>query len=102
LTDIFIDLGYDVDVAESGELGLEKARRQRYDVGLLDLKLPGMDGVTLCRRLKEMRPEMVTLIITAYASDGDVENARAAGASHVIDKPLDCLRLSSLINESLR
>lgn len=101
LADILGDLGYDVDVAVNGELGLQKAERRRYDVGLLDLRMPGMDGVTLCRRLKAMRPAMVALIITAFATDGAIENARAAGAAHVVIKPLDCGRLLSLIEESL-
>jgi CheY-like chemotaxis protein len=101
LADILGDLGYDVDVAETGERGLQKAERRHYDLGALDLRLPGMDGVTLCRRLKQLRPTMVAMIITAFATDGAIENARAAGASHVVLKPLDCARFLSLIKESL-
>jgi CheY-like chemotaxis protein len=97
LADILSDIGYDVDVARSGEHGLDQACRRSYDVVLLDVNLPGMDGVALCRRLKEIQPKIVALIITAYAADGVAENARTAGAACVMEKPLDCARLLSRI-----
>src|ERR1043165_2277201 len=80
LSDILTDLGYRVDVAYDGPSALELGRRNHYDVALLDLKMPGMDGLTLYREIKRMRAGTVALIVTAYASSTTAEQALAAGA----------------------
>jgi CheY-like chemotaxis protein len=101
LADLFGDLGYAIDTAEGGEIALEKARQQSYDLGLLDFRMPGMDGLTLCRRLKQLQPFMVAMIVTAYAGDTlDVE-AHAAGARYVLSKPVDFPRLLALVEQAL-
>ena len=56
LADILTDLGYRVDVAHDGVRRLELVRQRPYDVALLDLKMPGMDGLTLYREIKKLRP----------------------------------------------
>jgi two-component system, NtrC family, response regulator HydG len=101
MVDLFGDSGYCVDTAENGDIALEKARQQQYDMGLLDLRMPGMDGVKLCRCLKRLRPSMVTLIITGYAQDGLAAEALAAGALQVLPKPVDVARLFALIEETV-
>ena len=79
LADLFGDLEHAIDTAEGGDIALEKARQRAYDLGLLDLRMPGMDGLTLCRHLKQLRPLMVVMIVTAYAGPGLDEEAHAAG-----------------------
>jgi two-component system, NtrC family, response regulator HydG len=101
MADLFGDRGYRVDAAEGGASALEQARRQPYDVGLLDLRMPGMDGLTLCRRLKYMRPGMVNLIVTGYPGDGLDEKAQAAGASQVLHKPVDFGKLLALVEQAV-
>jgi two-component system response regulator HydG len=101
LADLFGDLGYAIDTAEGGDVALEKARQRAYDLGLLDLRMPGMDGLTLCRHLKQLRPPMVVMIVTAYAGTGLDEEARAAGARRVLSKPVDFPRLLSLVEQAL-
>lgn len=101
MADLLGDLGYAVETAEGGDTALEKARQQRYDLGLLDLRMPGMDGLTLCRHLKRLQPPMVTMLVTAYGGSDLDEEARAAGARHVLPKPLDFPRLLSLIEKAL-
>ncbi len=101
MADLFGDLGYVIDTAEGGDIALEKARQQRYNLGLLDLRMPGMDGLTLCRHLKQLHPLMVAMIVTAYAADGLDEEARAAGARHVLAKPVDFARLLALVEQAL-
>jgi CheY-like chemotaxis protein len=101
MADLFGDLGYSVDAAECWEAALEKVRRQAYDLGLLDLRMPGMDGLTLCRHLKRLRPCMVTMIITAYSGSGLEEEACDAGARHVLPKPIDFPQLLTLVELAL-
>jgi CheY-like chemotaxis protein len=101
LADLFGELGYAVETAGGGDVALEKARQQPYDLGLLDLRMPGMDGLTLCRHLKQLHPLMVAMIVTAYAGSGVDEEAQAAGARHVLAKPVDCPRLLALVQQAL-
>ena len=60
-----------------------------YDVALLDLKMPGMDGLTLYREIKKLRAGTVAIMVTAYASSATAEEALAAGAWQVVAKPVD-------------
>jgi len=101
MVDLFGDLGYTVDAAEGGEVALEKAPQQPYDLGLLDLRMPGMDGLTLCRNLKRLHPRMETMIITAYGRSGLDEEANDAGARHVLPKPIHFPRLLALVEQAL-
>src|SRR5205823_12086237 len=80
LSDILTDLGYRVDAAHDGPSALELLQRTPYDVALLDLKMPGMDGLTLSREIKKLRAGTVALVVTAYASSATAEAALSAGA----------------------
>jgi CheY-like chemotaxis protein len=102
MADLFGESGYRVDTAGRGDIALEKARQQRYDIGLLDLRMPDMDGLNLCRRLKQMLPNIVPLIITGHPYDQLVEEALAAGARHVLLKPIDIARLFVLVEGAVR
>jgi two-component system response regulator HydG len=101
LSDILTDLGYDVDTAYNGFAALELVRKKRYDIALLDLKMPGMDGLTLYRELRKICAETVALVVTAYATKAMAEEALAAGAWQVLPKPVDLPRLMALVDEAL-
>lgn len=101
LSDILTDLGYQVDTALDGPSALELAHKKPYDIALLDLKMPGMDGLTLYRELRRMRSSTVAIVVTAYASKATAEQALAAGAWQVLAKPLDLERLLPLVDEAL-
>jgi CheY-like chemotaxis protein len=101
LTDILTDLGYRVDSAHDGPSALELVRRRPYDVALLDLKMPGMDGLGLYREIKKLRAGTVALLVTAYASRATAEQALSAGAWRVVPKPVDSPRLLGLVDEAL-
>jgi two-component system, NtrC family, response regulator HydG len=101
LSDILSDLGYHVDYAQDGPAALELVSRRRYDVALLDLKMPGMDGLTLYREIKKQRAGTVSLLVTAYASAATAEEALAAGAWKVVAKPVDSRKLLALVDEAL-
>jgi CheY-like chemotaxis protein len=101
MADLFGDLGYVVDAAGGGQVALEKAVQQPYDLGLLDLRMPGMDSLTLCRHLKRLQPRMATMIITAYGPSGLAQEARDAGARHVLPKPIDFPKPLALVEQAL-
>lgn len=101
LSDILTDLGYRVDVAFDGVSALEMVRKNPYDIALLDLKMPGMDGLTLYREIRKLRSATVALVVTAYATKATAEEALAAGAWQVLPKPVELPRLLTLLEEAL-
>jgi CheY-like chemotaxis protein len=101
LSDILTDLGYLVDLAHDGPSALELVRRRPYDVALLDLKMPGMDGLTLYRKIKQQRAATVALLVTAYAGPATANEALSAGAWKVVPKPVDFPALLGLVDEAL-
>ena len=101
MADLFGDLGYVVDAAYGGEMALEKAHQQPYDLGLLDLRMLGMDGLTFCRHLKRLHPRMETMIITACGANNLADEARDARARHILPKPIDFPKLLALVEQAL-
>jgi DNA-binding NtrC family response regulator len=89
LGDWFREDGYDVEVAESGSQALQKAAEKQYDIALLDIKMPSMDGLELQARLREACPELATVMMTAYASVETAVRALKEGADDYIVKPFD-------------
>lgn len=89
LCDILIDIGYRVGLANDGLSALELARNQKYEIALLDFKMPGMDGLTLARKLKELSTSMVVILTTAYATRETLAAAPSHGVWRVFSKPLD-------------
>ena len=101
LKDILGDLGYTVEVAHDGLSALERVKATPFDVALLDLKMPGMDGLTLYREIRKLRSETVAIIVTAYATSTTTEEALTAGAWKVFPKPVDFPHLLKLVEEAL-
>jgi two-component system, NtrC family, response regulator HydG len=101
LSDILSDLDYQVDTAHDGSKALELVSRQPYDIVLLDLMMPGMDGLTLYRKIKEQRAATVALLLTAFAGPTTTEDALSAGAWKVLAKPIDFPKLFHLVEEAL-
>jgi CheY-like chemotaxis protein len=101
LSDILTDLGYQVDVAYDGLSALELVKQHAYDVALLDLKMPGMDGLELYRRIKEIQSGTVAIVVTAYASSHTANDAIAAGAWKIVSKPVNLSNLLALVDEVL-
>jgi DNA-binding response OmpR family regulator len=89
LDDILSELGFAVDVAHDGPSALELVRRRPYDVALLDYRMPGMDGLTLCREIRALRPATAALLITAHACAETESRALDLGAHRVLAKPID-------------
>ena len=102
LADILEDLGHQVTIATNGEQALQLVRDNAFDVALLDLKMPGMDGLTLYREIRKLRAGTVAIVVTGYASSETVAEARDAGAWQVLSKPVDFARLLPLVDEAGR
>ncbi len=81
--------GYEVGLAESGEAALNMARESHWDIILLDLKMPGMDGLEALKHLKEVAPEAEILMMTAYATVETAVQAMKQGAFDYLVKPFD-------------
>jgi len=86
-----------VEVVEDGRAGLDFARTDVYDVVLLDILLPGLDGIELCRRLRSERSRAFILMITSRADVRDKVRALDAGADDYIVKPFDLNEVSARI-----
>jgi len=89
LANWFRDEGYRVDVAESAKEALAKLAHSNWDVFLIDIRMPGIDGLELQRKLKEAQPDATVIIMTAYASVETAVEGMKQGAYDYIIKPFD-------------
>ena len=93
--------GYSAVTASSAEEGLDRASRERIDLVLTDLKLPGMTGLEMLRILKEKRPFLPVIMMTAFGSIETAVEAVKAGAYDFLTKPFDTSHLLVLIEKAL-
>lgn len=91
--------GYQVDVAYDGRTALELVQNRDYGLALIDYRMPGMDGVELYRRIREMRPGMVGVFVTGFPTIDTVYPAIAVGVERVIAKPAGSSELLDVIEE---
>ncbi len=89
MSDIFLDIGYTVDMASDGASAVEMSGQHVWRLALLDYNMPGMDGLELCRRLKNSQPSVVVVIITAVSSIAKKEAAAEAGVLCSLLKPVN-------------
>jgi DNA-binding NtrC family response regulator len=87
LAQLLTSEGYEVEISSSGEEALEKFPSQSFDVILLDLLMPGMDGIEVLRRIKRIDPLVPVIIITAYGSVESAISAMKIGALDYVQKP---------------
>jgi DNA-binding NtrC family response regulator len=99
--DIFTDLGYCVDIAHDGVSALEKVRQKPHAVAVVDLMMPGMDGLALYAEMKRLRPETVAVLVTAFPHHPRAEQSLDAGVWRVMSKPVELTQLLALVNEAL-
>jgi CheY-like chemotaxis protein len=97
-------LGFRADVAADGIETMEAVRRQRYDIVLLDVQMPEMDGLEVARRICQLWPERRDrpwiIAITANAMQGDREACLAAGMDDYISKPIDAAELAEALERA--
>jgi DNA-binding response OmpR family regulator len=96
------DLGCQVDKVESGEQGLELTKRYRYDLVILDLMLPGMDGLAVCRHLRSGEGFVPILMLTAKSTELDRVLGLELGADDYLTKPFSIPELLARIKALFR
>jgi two-component system response regulator MprA len=94
--------GYDVTVAATGESGLRAALERPPDLVVLDVLLPGLDGLEVCRRLREAGDRTPIILLTAYDGDGDRAGGIEAGADDYLVKPFALEELVDRVRALLR
>ena len=94
--------GYDVVHASNGYDGLDAVATRKPDLMLLDLTLPDIDGLDVCRKVREDRPEMPIIMLTARAEEMDVIVGLGAGADDYVPKPFRLAELVARIKARLR
>jgi DNA-binding NtrC family response regulator len=87
--EVLLQEGYDVDVASSGEEGLNKIYKGCYDLVITDHMMPGIQGIELIEKVKQFNPDIPTIIMTAYGTVEISIRAYDAGADGFILKPID-------------
>jgi DNA-binding NtrC family response regulator len=93
--------GYDVTVAESAQEALAKMAERHMDLALVDIKMPGTDGVELQKRMHDIDPELIVIIMTGYASVETAVTALKNGAYDYISKPFDPDDIAHTIHNAL-
>lgn len=96
--DILKIKGYEPIAAYSGEEGVEKVRRDLPDCVLMDIKMTGINGVEAMKRMKKIIPALPVVLVSAYATDDLMEEAKRAGAYAVLSKPLNFPMILSFLS----
>jgi len=91
--------GYEVETAADGLEALAKVKERHYDIMLIDVKMPNMDGITLLKRLKEEDPDTAVVMMTAYGAIQDAVEAMKLGANDYLLKPFELDELSLTIEK---
>jgi len=97
----FRDDGYEVGVAEGASEALTRLHEAKWDLALVDIRMPGTDGIELQRRMRQVDPELVVIMMTGYASVDTAVTALKNGAYDYITKPLDPDDVAHLVRNAL-
>ena len=100
---LFEKKGYQVAVAQNGEGALAAVEREGFDAMLLDIKMPGMDGLEVLRRVKRLRPEMPVVIMSVYYDQNqEIQSAVDSEADGCIRKPFNVEEALTVVEKVLQ
>ena len=92
--------GLKVSAAETGEMAVERVQEESFDAILLDLAMPGMDGIETLKRLRELNPDSQVILLTGQATIKKATEAMRLGALDLLEKPADIELLVEKIEEA--
>ncbi|HPR85767.1 MAG TPA: sigma-54 dependent transcriptional regulator [Prolixibacteraceae bacterium] len=98
----FIEDGFRVECAENARKGLSMLESDNFDIILADIKMPGMDGLEMLRRIKEIKSDSIVIVMTAFATVDTAVKALKDGAYDYVTKPFDPDDLTHLIRNATR
>src|SRR5271169_297286 len=101
LCEVLKEDGFRVTVCNRGDAGLRRASSDEYDVVLTDLRLPGLDGLELVRRLHETQPRLPVVLMTAHCTIETAIEATKLGAYDYLQKPFEMRELISLLHRAV-
>ena len=93
--------GYEVTLAEDGQAAISAVENRFYDLVIMDVRMPNVDGIPALQRIKQMSPDIPVIIMTAYASVGTAVDALKSSAYDYLIKPLDIEELKILVAKAL-
>ncbi len=99
---VFAEEDYEVIAAEDGNQALDILKTDNIDVIFLDLKLFGMNGIDLCRQIRETKPVSMIFAITGWAPLFEIEECREAGFDDYFEKPLDMDILLDIVADAFK
>lgn len=102
LLDVLVFNGFEAQGAADGGEGLEKALEDSYDLLILDLMLPTMDGLSICREVRRRKPAQAVIMLTAKGAESDVVAGFKAGADDYVGKPFSIRELMVRVEAVLR
>ncbi|MEM2073181.1 MAG: response regulator, partial [Nitrososphaeria archaeon] len=102
LKEILETKGYNVEVAENAQKGLDMARKKFFNLAILDIKLPDMEGTELLAKIHKEKPEMMKVMLTGYPSLDNAVQALNLGADAYLMKPVNPEELLRVVEEKLR
>jgi len=102
LTTILEDEGYDVESVDTAKKAIERTKRKFYNLALVDIRLPDMEGIELLTRMKNTTPKIRKIIITGYPTLQNAVEAINRGADAYILKPFDMEKVLAEIKEQLK
>ena len=106
LTDLFVYHGYAVDAVADGRAGLDKALSGAYDLIILDIMLPTLDGFAICNAIRQHSREQPMIILTAKTTDEDIITGLTLGADDYVGKPFSVrelvLRVEAVLRRSVK
>jgi DNA-binding NtrC family response regulator len=101
IRDWLVNAGYQVATAESGEEALEMVEKQDFSIIIVDVRLPGKTGITVLKEVKALKPQIKSIVITAYSSTELAAEAMKLGAVDYLIKPIAPDELERLVQETL-
>lgn len=99
--DTLVQEGYQVLTATNGKEAVSLGKQNRFDLALLDIKMPGMDGIEVFQKLKKVKKDMQVIMLTGYGTLKTAKEAMKLGAYDFLTKPFDLGLVKNIIHQAL-